>query len=135
MSLAVVTALEDLYEGVVMEPDTWTDERMQEWMASIDGESVDKEAIKVLTRGIRRAQRMRTYWAGRADGPPDWRARVDQSLAGQAWRVCLDLANWSLARNPDPAVFGIMAERFRWVKFEPYPLTYEAWLAQYSGPQ
>lgn len=127
MSLAVVAALDDLYAGVVTDPGAWTDQRMQEWMASIDGESVDKDAIKILTRGVRRAQRMRTYWNARAQGPTDWRARVDESLAGQAWRVSLDLANWSLKTNPDPAVFEIMTERFRWVTFEPYPLAFDAW--------
>lgn len=109
-----------------MSPGDWPDERIAEWMEAIDVS--DREAIKILNRGVRRATRLRKYWRERPEGPSDWHQRVDQALGGAGWRVSLDLAQWSLAQNPDPHVFEIMAERFRWVKFSPFPKTYEEWL-------
>ncbi len=132
MSLAVLDALDRLFAGVVTNPRDWTDDRMAEWMSEFDAGSIDREAVKILSRGVRRAIRLRNYWlarADRADAPPDWRLRVDEALGGEGWRVSLDLAMWSLRQDPDPCVFEVMAERFRWVKFQPYPHSYDEWVA------
>ena len=127
MSLSLVRALDELYEGVVMSPAEWPDERFGEWMESVD--PIDREGAKILGRGLRKAKRLRKYWMDRDGGESDWHQRVDQALGGEGWRVSLDLARWSLARQPDEQVFGVMAERFRWVKFTPFPQSFEEWAA------
>ena len=102
VTISLLNSLDELFAGVVMAPSDWSDQRIGEWMSGIDADSTDREAIKILNRGIRRATRLRKYWLLQTEGAEDWQQRVDQALGGEGWRVSLDLAIWSLGANPDP---------------------------------
>lgn len=130
-ALGLLEALDGLYESVVMEPADWDDGRFGEWMDTVlgDGEPLDREAAKIVTRGVRRARRLQRYWSARTDGPSNWRMRVDETLGSSGWRPGLELAEWALGVEPDPDLFDEYAERFRAVNFTPVSLTYEEWLA------
>ncbi|MDH3539491.1 MAG: hypothetical protein OEP52_05820 [Acidimicrobiia bacterium] len=130
-AVELLGSLDRLFEGVVLDPQSWDDRAFGEWMESSlgDGEGLDREALKIVTRGVRRAQRLQRYWVARPDGPEDWRMRVDESLGSAGWRPGLELAEWGMAADPDPELFEEMAERFRAVNFTPLPVTYEEWIA------
>lgn len=129
--LGLLEALDRLFESVVMDPEDWDDGTFGDWMNTAvgDGEPLDREAGKILHRGVRRAQRLQRYWAARTDGPGDWRMRVDETLGSAGWRPGLELAEWALETDPDPELYEQYAERFRAVNFTPPAVTYEEWLA------
>ncbi len=128
-ALDVLRSFDRLFEGVVMLPEDWDERAFAEWLeVSIgDGESLDREAVKIVTRAVRRAQRLHRYWAGRPDGPEDWRMRVDETLGSAGWRPGLELAEWAMAVDPDPELFEELANRFRAVNFTPLAVTFEEW--------
>lgn len=130
--LGLLAAIDRLFESVVMEAGVWDDQAFAEWVEEAvgDGESLDREAVKIVRRAVRRAQRMQRYWDGRADGPEDWRMRVDETLGSAGWRPGLDLAEWGMVADPDPVLFEDMADRFRAVNFAPIGMTYEEWIQE-----
>ena len=134
-ALELLRSLDRLFESVVLDPVDWDDRMFADWMESHlgDGESLDREALKIVTRAVRRAQRLQRYWAARPEGPEDWRMRVDETLGSAGWRPGLELAEWGMAINPDPELFSEMAERFRAVNFTPLAVTYEEWTAADRG--
>ncbi len=123
-------SLDRLFESVVLDPHVWDDRSFADWMESNlgDGESLDREALKIVTRAVRRAQRLQRYWVSRPEGPEDWRMRVDETLGTAGWRPGLELAEWGMAIDPNPELFEEMAERFRAVNFTPLSATYEEWV-------
>jgi hypothetical protein len=128
--IGLLTAFDRLFEAVVTEPGAWDDQAFGDWVEDAvgDGEPLDREAVKIVRRAVRRAQRLQRYWDGRDDGPEDWRMRVDETLGSSGWRPGLELAEWAMNLDPDPELFGQMAERFRAVNFQPISLTYEEWV-------
>ena len=130
-ALELLSSLDALFEAVALQPDDWDDRSLAEWLENAvgDGESLDREAVKIVQRSVRRAQRLRRYWSGREDGPEDWHMRVDETLGSAGWRPGLELAEWGMTIDPDPELFAEMAERFRAVNFTPLPVTYEEWIA------
>ena len=128
-TLGLIQSLDGLFEEVVLRPDDWDDRAFGDWMESVvaDGESLDRDALKILQRGVRRAQRLRRHWTGRTDGPPDWRMRVDEVLGSAGWRPTLELAEWGMSLDSDPELFTEMARRFRAVNFAPLPVSFEEW--------
>ncbi|MCP4224139.1 MAG: hypothetical protein GY773_12400 [Actinomycetia bacterium] len=130
-ALELVRAVDRLFEGVVLDPESWDDRTFTDWMEGAigDGESLDRESVKIVQRAVRRAQRLQRYWDTRSDGPGDWRVRVDETLGSAGWRPSLELAEWGMAVDPDPELFAEMAERFRAVNFAPLALSYDEWVA------
>ncbi|MBT8217962.1 MAG: hypothetical protein KJO17_14010 [Acidimicrobiia bacterium] len=122
--------LDRLYEAVVTDPDAWDDQAFADWLdgALGDGEALDREALKIVRRAVRRAQRLQRAWADRPDGPADWRMRVDETLGSAGWRPGLELAEWGLAADPDPDLYAEYADRFRAVNFTPVIADFEEWL-------
>jgi hypothetical protein len=122
--------MDGLFEGVVLHPDAWDEQAFAEWMEGAigDGESLDREALKIVQRTVRRAQRLQRYWAARTDGPDDWRMRVDETLGSAGWRPGLELAEWAMATDPEPELFDEMADRFRAVNFTPLALSFQEWV-------
>jgi hypothetical protein len=135
-AVELLGSLDRLLASVVLDPDVWDDRAFADWMESNlgDGESLDREALKIVTRAVRRAQRLQRYWVARPEGPEDWRMRVDETLGSAGWRPGLELAEWGMAADPDPELFEEMAERFRAVNFAPLAVTYEEWIAA-DSPQ
>lgn len=132
-ALALVRSLDDLYRRAAMFPHEWDEEAMGEWLEETmaDGVYLDRNGVKLLRRGVRRALRLQRYWSGRADGPDEWRLRVDEALGARGWEPGLALARWGLEHDPDPELFEEVQRRFRWVHFQPWAdgLDYEEWLA------
>ena len=129
-ALDLLGSFDRLFEQVVLEPGEWDDRAFSEWLEAAigDGESLDREAVKIVTRAVRRAQRLQRYWLSRADGPEDWRMRVDETLGSAGWRPGLELAEWGMAADPDPELFEEYAERFRAVNFTPVAQAFEEWI-------
>ncbi len=128
--LDVLASIDRLFESVVMEPDDWDDRAFADWLEGAvgDGESLDREAVKIVQRAVRRAQRLQRYWAAHPGGPEDWHMRVDETLGSAGWRPGLELAEWGMAADPDPELFAEMADRFRAVNFTPLAVTYDQWV-------
>lgn len=129
--LALLGDLDRLYESVVMNAAAWDEAAFADWMEAsfTDAEGLDRDALKIIKRGVRRAQRLQRYWAGRDDGPTDWRMRVDETLGSAGWRPGLELAEWGMAVDPTPELYGELEERFRAVTFSPIATSFEEWLA------
>ena len=128
--LGLLSAFDRLFEAVVMAPGSWDDQALGDRVEEAigDGESLDREAVKIVRRAVRRAQRLQRYWDGSDDGPEDWRMRVDETLGSAGWRPGLELAEWAMNLDPDPELFEAMADRFRAVNFSPISFTYEEWV-------
>lgn len=132
--LALLDDLDGLYESVVLDAKSWDETAFADWMESamVDGEGLDRQALNILRRGLRRARRLQGYWAGRSDGPSDWRMRVDETLGSAAWRPGLELAEWGMAIDPTPELFAALQERFRAVTFQPFVMSYDEWIEAHS---
>ncbi len=128
--LELLESIDHLYESVVVDGSLWDEAAFADWLeaAIADGESLDRDAIKIIQRAVRRAQRLQRHWASRLEGPADWRIRVDDSLGSAGWRPGLELAEWGMAVDPDEELFVELANRFRAVNFTPLALSYETWL-------
>ncbi len=128
--LELLESIDHLYESVVVDGSLWDEAAFADWLeaAIADGESLDRDAIKIIQRAVRRAQRLQRYWASRLEGPDDWRMRVDDSLGSAGWRPGLELAEWGMTVDPDVELFVELANRFRAVNFTPLALSYETWL-------
>jgi len=129
--LALLSEIDELYESVTLEPGSWDDAAFAEWVeARADGVAgLDREAVKIIHRAVRRSQRLQRYWLSRPKGPRDWRARVDEALGSAGWRPGLDLAEWGMRAYPDPELFDELGRRFRATNFRPLGVTYQEWLA------
>lgn len=130
--LGLLKEIDGLFESVTLEPGSWDEAGFADWLEARahDSEDLDREAIKIVKRALRRSQRLQRYWLARSTGPADWRMRVDEALGSAGWRPGLDLAEWGMRTHPDPELFDELGRRFRATNFRPLPLTYEEWLAQ-----
>ena len=130
--LALLREMDDLYASVTLEPGSWDDAAFADWVEarSQDAATLDREAVKIVKRAVRRSLRLQRYWLAKQTGPEDWRMRVDEALGSAGWRPGLDLAEWGMRTHPDPELFEELGRRFRATNFRPLPLSYEEWLAQ-----
>ena len=130
--LDLLASMDRLFESVVLDAESWDEAAFAEWLeaAVSDGESLDREPVKILQRAVRRAQRLQRNWAGRTDGPDDWRVRVDDTLGSAGWRTGLELVEWGMSVDPTPELFEELSERFRAVNFTPIALEFEEWLGR-----
>ena len=130
--LGLIKEIDGLFESVTLEPDSWDETAFADWLEarSQDSEALDREAVKIVQRAVRRSQRLQRYWLAKQTGPADWRMRVDEALGSAGWRPGLDLAEWGMRVHPDPELFDEMGRRFRATNFRPLPLTYEEWLTE-----
>lgn len=130
--LELLGSIDRLYEGAVLDADAWDDAAFADWLESAlsDSESLDRDAVKIVQRAVRRAHRLQRTWKGRREGPADWRMRVDDTLGSAGWRPGLELAEWGMAADPTQELFDELADRFRAVNFTPIALEFEEWLAR-----
>ncbi|MFQ5947278.1 MAG: hypothetical protein ACE5KX_00275 [Acidimicrobiia bacterium] len=136
-ALALIEALDTLYESVVRDPRAWDAQALAEWadetVANCEPR-LDRTAVRELRRGVRQARRLQGYWARqRAQGaatPADWKSAVDQGLGSGGWKPSLELARQGLETAPSPQLFEEVRRRFRVVHFQPWMegITYEEWL-------
>ena len=133
---SLVDEVYGLYAGVVISPDTWTEQAIADWMQSLSlTENIDRESAKYLRRSVSMAGRLKKFWMDdhrRSDSTIDWRSRVDRALGPRAWRPALDLAMHQLERAPDEDLFDTVGELFRVVNHHPWldGMSYEAWLEE-----
>lgn len=124
-----------LYEGVVTQPDTWTDQALADWAeAAASVEGVDRTSAKSLRRVLNTGSKLRSFWMADArvsDPSIGWKSRVDIALGPKAWRPVLDLGLHDLDVSPDESTFEVVGEMFRVVNNRPWleGVSYEEWLA------
>ncbi len=117
--LAVLSRVDQLYEGVVMTPRDWTDEILEGWAVEITAEmsQPSKSLMRELRRCLRMARKMRDFWIDPPKIVPsdagDWRTRVDVVLGVRAWRPVLEIARDGLSTAPTEAIFEETRRRFR----------------------
>ena len=128
--LTLLNEIDELYASVTLEADSWDDAAFADWMDARSPDGLDREAVKIVQRAVRRSQRLQRYWLSKQAGPADWRMRVDEALGSAGWRPGLDLAEWGMRTHPDPELFDELGRRFRATNFRPLPLSYDEWLAQ-----
>ena len=139
--LALLGAVDRLYEGVVSDPDAWNEAGFEDWA----GEAVagvgrpSRPLLREVRRCLRAAMKLRDFWANPPEGVPsdagDWRTRVDLALGIRAWRPALEIAREGLESEPDPEIFDEVARRFREVHGTEWMggITYDAWERDRSG--
>ncbi len=136
----LVDRVDELYELVVMDPNTWTEQTIHEWAGDLfDDEKPDKEIARGVRRCVRAAIKLQRFWIdpsnSRVDDAEDWRTRVDIALGGSAWRPPLELAQHGLADTPTPELFAQVQHRFRLVHNQPWleGVTYTEWITTASN--
>lgn len=152
-SLALLGAIDGLYESVVSDPAAWREQAFADWASDALGDlgPLPRPFAREVRRAIRASQRLQRFWAdqpvacdgsgGFDPGEPtsveaDWRARVDAALGARAWRPSLAIAQIGLDLDPSPALFDEVKRRFPLVHFERWMdgLTYDEWVAGNSHP-
>jgi hypothetical protein len=130
-TLALLDAVDGLYEKVVTDPGAWRDDGFAEWAEEVGATAPTREQRRLLNRCLRVAAKLQRYWfdpptAVTAD---DWRSRVDIAVGVPAWRPTLELAELGLDTDPSEALFDQVAARFRVVHSRPFMdgIDYEAW--------
>ncbi len=119
MTGSLATAVDDLYQDVVMDPDRWGSEAYAEWMANlaVDPTSIDRRSARSLRRAVRIATKLQRFWsseeAERYQSEESWEARVDLAVGIPAWRPSLELAEQDLETSRSPEAFDDVRRRFR----------------------
>ena len=133
--LSVLRAIEQLYESVVMSPESWNDQSFADWANETlaDAAELPREAVRELRRCLRSAQKLQTFWAGEhsaVSDHADWRSRVDIALGPKAWRPTLALARVGLETAPNEELFLEVKERFAVVNSERWMdgIDFEEWV-------
>jgi hypothetical protein len=133
-TLGILAAVDRLYEGVVMEPESWNERAFADWAEELAAGDLSRDQARGVRRCLRMAQRLRAFWVegGSVVVAEDWRTRVDVALGPRAWRPTLELARDGLDDEPSPELFELVRERFRSVNSEPWleGVSYEEWLAR-----
>jgi len=135
--LAVIAAVDALFERVAADPAACGEELLDTWLADTLGSlepPVDRALAKEARRAARLAGRLGRYWSdpGRASRlPADWRQAVDEALGTTGWEPSLEAARIGLEREPSPALFEEVRRRWPQVHFSPWMegVTYREWLA------
>ena len=138
----LLARIDELYEGVVMNPAGWDDATLTDWMNALSdsaGEAPDRELARGIRRCVRAAQKMREFWqvddpSRPADGG-DWRTRVDLALGPRAWRPTLELALAALERAPSENLYGEVKVRYRVVNSERWMdgISFEEWRDEHAA--
>ncbi|MCL1597671.1 MAG: hypothetical protein M3094_00695 [Actinomycetia bacterium] len=125
-----------LYEGVVMDPDSWIEQRFVDWSESVvSGGEIDREISRRLRRVMATARKLRAFWSDGTDRPDlEWRSKVDIALGPRAWRPVMNLAMILLDSHPDEELFEHTAGLFRIVNNAPYldGIGYEKWSERHT---
>ena len=134
--LAVLRAIDNLYESVVTAPDDWTEQGFTDWAneALTDAAELPREVIRQVRRSLRAALKLQAFWVTAAptvSDQDDWRSKVDIALGPRAWRPTLDLARAGLDHAQCEELFVEVKERFAVVNSERWMdgIDYEAWAA------
>ncbi len=114
-TLALLGAVDRLYQQVVTDPVGWPPHALAEWAEELAATGPTREQTRLLRRCLRVAERLQRYWMDPATGvtSADWRSRVDIAVGVPAWRPPLDLARLGLETEPSEALFDEVAGRFR----------------------
>lgn len=130
-TLALLAAVDRLYEAVVTQPEAWGPQAFSDWAEEVAAGGVTKDQARAVRRCLRAAERLRDFWAGdrAAVAADDWRTRVDVALGARAWRPALELAQEGLNDEPSPELFAEVQERFRVVNSQPWleGMEYDTW--------
>lgn len=133
---ALISEVEDLYRGVVTEPDLWSSQAVSDWIeGTTTSEEIDKTAAKYLRRIVKMAEKLRTFWSVDprvSDGAIAWKSRVDLAFGPRAWRPVLDLADHLFEVQPTEELFGTVGGLFRIVNNRPWldGISYDQWCSQ-----
>jgi len=123
--------VDQLYLGVVCDPQAWNEQRFADWAESATGSrAIDRIVARYMRRILSVARKLQAFWANQVARPElDWRSRVDLALGPRAWRPVLDLAKHLLDAEPSEELFDRTGRLFRLVNNEPYldGIGYEAW--------
>lgn len=132
--LAVLRAIDNLYESVVTAPDGWSEQGFADWAneALADASELPREAVRAVRRSLRAAVKLQAFWGTAAptvSDHDDWRSKVDIALGPRAWRPTLDLARAGLNDVPCEELFLEVKERFAVVNSERWMdgIDYEKW--------
>ncbi len=137
-ALALVAAMDRLYEGVVADPDRWRDAELAAWAADLhdDVGALPRDWAREVRRVVRLAAKLAKQ-RREAGGPPpaDWRGAVDVALGGRGWAPSLEIARAGLVKAPSQELFELVRERFRVAHFNRWldGVTYEEWLAEHEA--
>lgn len=132
----LIREVENLYRGVVTEPDLWSSQAVADWMeGTTTSDEIDKVTAKHLRRVVTMANKLRTFWSTDprvASGTIAWESRVDLAFGPRAWRPVLDLADHLFELRPTQELFATVATLFRVVNNRPWldGMTYEEWSTQ-----
>ena len=134
--LAVLRAVERLYEAVVMDPAGWNEQAFADWAGEALGDAAElpKEAVRDVRRCLRAAQKMQAFWGGEqaiVSDHDDWRSRVDIALGPRAWRPTLELARTGLEHVPSEELYEEVKARFAIVNSERWMdgIDFDEWMA------
>jgi len=134
---SLLSEVDQLYLGVVCDPEAWNEQRFADWAESAaGGTAIDRVIAKYLRRVLSVARKLQAFWVGQVARPElDWRSRVDLALGPRAWRPVLDLATHLLDAEPSEELFDRTSRLFRLVNNEPYldGIGYEAWAEDRAG--
>ncbi|HSG79410.1 MAG TPA: hypothetical protein VLD62_07520 [Acidimicrobiia bacterium] len=129
MTLALVRAVDGLYERAVLDAASLDDDTLGRWLEDVAASMeppIDREVARCLRKAARTARRLARHWTDRDPGVlPDWRNGVDDALGSLGWRVQLDLARRGLALDPDRELYEEARERYRAVHFTEWPVRWE----------
>lgn len=132
-TLALLGAVDRLYESVVTHPEVWGPQAFADWAEEVAAGGVTKHQARAVRRCLRAAERLRGFWTGDrvAVVGEDWRTRVDIAMGARAWRPALELAQAGLEDDPSPELFAEVQERFRVVNSQPWleGVDYDTWRA------
>lgn len=132
---ALLEAVDSLYEGAVMDPQSWTSQTVADWIEGVSNdEQLDRQSAKLLRRIVKNAERLQVFWhADSRQGDPavPWQSRVDLALGPRAWRPVLDLARHELGIRPTQETFDTVVALFRVVNNRPWfdGVTFEDWIS------
>ena len=130
-TLALLGAIDRLYESVVTHPEVWSPQAFADWAEEVAAGGVTKDQARAVRRCLRAAERLRDFWAEEraAVAAADWRTRVDIAQGARAWRPALELAQAGLEDDPSAELFAEVQERFRVVNSQPWleGVDYETW--------
>lgn len=113
--LFLAQAIDGLYEAVIDQPESWTEERYFDWMTDVGADGVPPGAAKHLRAAVRVARKLQAHYTGQPRPAGDWHAAVDVAVGIPAWRPSLALLEAGWEESDDPELAAVLAERFRMV--------------------
>lgn len=117
--VGLLASVDLLYEGVVLQPEAWTDQALADWAEERSSEvgTLSPWVAREIRRVLRSARKLRDYWHDpdqvRPTDAGDWRTRVDLVMGPKAWRPCLDIARAGLEDCASADLYDEVKLRFR----------------------